>query len=382
MERRIVLPLEKIKTMSTELVQVLQEFSLAEEKKNIVSGILQPFFAKADEWKSQVETIVITDPSQTDKMALAKTGRLQLKNFRLEAEKLVKNQREIVKSRMADDVLEDKLWLRSGQIMEAVFKNLETKLEEKEKFAERWESEQAEKRRIERSELLAEYNQVEIPGLGQMSQDQFEMYLGGVKAKHEADELIRKEAEEKAIKDQLHSERKTRLSRYADFIADFDNHYFGEITEEDFNRIESDAIALKEAKDIQEAEIRAENERLQKEAEEAEAKAQAEKKRIQGESDAKLKAEQESKAKAEAELQALKDAEQALLKSMADAKAEAEKKASELAQKSENERIIAWIDSFKLPEIPQGKYTKKSQDRIAEIKAKFESFKSWAKTTK
>jgi hypothetical protein len=130
---------------------------------------------------------------------------------------------------MADDVLEDKLWLRSGQIMEAVFKNLETKLEEKEKFAERWESEQAEKRRIERSELLAEYNQVEIPGLGQMSQDQFEMYLGGVKAKHEADEIIRKEAEEKAIKDQLHSERKTRLSRYADFIADFDNHYFGEI---------------------------------------------------------------------------------------------------------------------------------------------------------
>jgi hypothetical protein len=339
--------------MSTELVQVLQEFSLAEEKKNIVSGILQPFFAKADEWKSQVETIVITDPSQTDKMALAKTGRLQLKNIRLEAEKLIKNQREIVKSRMADDVLEDKLWLRSGQIMEAVFKNLETKLEDKEKFAERWEAEQIEKRRVERSALLAEYNQVEIPGLGQMSQDQFEMYLGGVKAKYEQDEIIRKEAEEKQRKDELHNDRKSRLSRYADFISEFDKHYFGEISEEDFVKLGIEAKAKKDAYDSEQARIKAENERLQKEAKKAEADAQA------------LR---------QAEL----DRQQAEKQREADRLAEAEA----IASQGEKQRILTWIESFELPAIPGGGYTAKGQARVQEINAKFDAFKNWAKSTK
>jgi hypothetical protein len=221
--------------MSTELVQVLQEFSLAEEKKNVVNGLLQPFFAKAEEWKTQVESIVITDPTQTDKMALAKTGRLQLKNFRLEAEKLIKAQREIVKTRMADDVLEDKLWLRSGQIMEAVFKNLETKLEEKEKFAERWEAEQEEIRRQERLSILGQYDVVEMPGLGKMSEEQFQTYLSGLKAQYEAKLKEEQERQEAERIQNLHNERYSRLSRYADFIPELDEMKLGELSEDDFD---------------------------------------------------------------------------------------------------------------------------------------------------
>ena len=41
--------------MSTELIQVLQESPLAEEKKDVVKSLLAPFFAKAEEWKSQVD---------------------------------------------------------------------------------------------------------------------------------------------------------------------------------------------------------------------------------------------------------------------------------------------------------------------------------------
>jgi hypothetical protein len=256
--------------MSTELVQVLQEFGLAEEKKNVVSGLLQPFFAKAEEWKVQVDSIVVTDPSQTDKMALAKTGRLQLKNFRLEAEKLVKNQREIVKTRMADDVLEDKLWLRSGQIMEAVFKNLETKLEEKEKFAERWEAEQEETRRQERVSILAQYDVVEMPGLGKMSEDQFQTYLAGLKAQHEAKMKLEAEQKEAERIQQLHNERYSRISRYIDFIPNVDEIKWGEITEAVFIEIGTKAKADKDAHDKEQARIKAENERLQKEKEETE----------------------------------------------------------------------------------------------------------------
>lgn len=395
--------------MSTELVQVLQEFGLAEEKKNVVSGLLQPFFAKAEEWKAQVDSIVVTDPSQTDKMALAKTGRLQLKNFRLEAEKLVKAQREIVKIRMADDVLEDKLWLRSGQIMEAVFKNLETKLEEKEKFAERWEAEQEETRRQDRVSILVQYDVVEMPGLGKMSEEQFQTYLAGLKAQHEA--KLKAEAEQKEAEriQQLHNERKMRLSKYADFIPNFEELNWGSISEELFIEFGTKAKSDKEAHDKEQARIKADNERLQKEKEEAEAKAQQEQKRIQDEANAKLKAEQEARLKAEQQAQAeanrlkteadaklkseqaekqkaideanaLRQAEDARLDAIAKEVEDRLAEQERIASQGEKQRINEWIDSFELPPIPGGGYTAKGQARVQEIHAKFESFKTWAKS--
>lgn len=414
--------------MPTELVQVLQEFSLEESKKNVVNGLLQPFFAKAEEWKTQVDTIVITDPTQTDKMALAKTGRLQLKNFRLEAEKLVKSQRETIKARMADDVLEDKLWLRSGQIMEAVFKNLETKLEEKEKFAERYQAELEEKLRAERTQILSEYGQPEIPGLGKMLQDQFDMYISGVKAKFEAD----KKAEEERIEAQriqdLQNKRYSILCRYEDFIPNLNELDLGRMTEDEFIAIGMKAKADKDAYDAEQARIKAENERLQKEKEEAErkqreaiekaererkeaeAKAKAEADRLKAEADARLKAEQEARAKAEAQAQA----EANRLKAEADAKLQAEQaekqkaideanrlieaeqkriqdeqariddeiaKQKRLAQQGEAERLIQWVESFELPELIPGKYTPESMMQANSIIARFNGFKKWAKDT-
>lgn len=377
--------------MSTELVQVLQEFSLAEEKKNVVNGLLQPFFAKAEEWKTQVESIVITDPTQTDKMALAKTGRLQLKNFRLEAEKLIKAQREIVKARMADDVLEDKLWLRSGQIMEAVFKNLETKLEEKEKFAERWEAEQEEIRRQERLSILGQYDVVEMPGLGKMSEEQFQTYISGLKAQYEAKLKEEQERQEAERIQNLHNERYSRLSRYADFIPELDEMKLGELSEDDFIAIGTKAKSDKDAYDAEQARIKAENERLQKEAEQAQAKAKAEADRLKAEADAKLKAEQEARAKAEAEAlrkqkeaeaeaERLRHAEQARIDAEKQAEAERLAEQERIAQQGENQRLMAWIESFELPSLPSGEYNEISMNKAESIYAKFKSFKAWAKT--
>lgn len=386
------------KTESTELVQVLQEFVLAEEKKNIVRGLLLPFFAKAQEWKDQVETIIITDPSQTDKMALAKTGRLQLRRFRLDAEDLIKAQRQTIKARMADDVLEDKLWLRSGQIMEAVFKNLESKLEEKEKFAERHKAEMEEKTRAERAGLLAEYGQVEIPGLGQMSQEQFDMYLSGVKVKFEADQKAEQERQEAERVQNIHNERYARLAKYADFIPDFENLNFGKISEEDFIKVGTDAKTKKDKADAEQARIQAENERLQKERDDAERKAKeeadkAEKARkeaedkareesdkIKADADAKLKSEQAEKQKAIDEANRLKEAEQARIDAQNKIEADKQAEAERIAKQGENERLLAWIESFELPEIPGGGYTTSGRTTMGVVQQKFESFKAWAKT--
>ncbi len=207
----------------------------------------------------------------------------------------------------------------------------------------------------------------------------------------------------------LHNERYSRISRYIDFIPNVDEIKWGEITEADFIKIGTKAKADKDAHDKEQARIKAENERLQKEKEEAEAKAQAEQKRIQDEANAKLKAEQDARLKAEQlaqaesnrlkaeadaklkaeqaekqkaidEANALKQAEQARIDAKAKEEADKLAEAERIAQQGENERLLAWVESFELPTLPGGKYNKKSNATISDVSAKFESFKSWAKT--
>jgi len=136
--------------VSEELTTLVQGSGLKEEKQKQIAETLGTFFEKASEWNATIASIVITSPEETGKMEMAKRGRITLKGMRLDASKVVDAKRQEVKYRMADDVLEDKLWLKAGQMMEATFKNLETKLEEKETFAIRWEAEQKQKRTEER----------------------------------------------------------------------------------------------------------------------------------------------------------------------------------------------------------------------------------------
>lgn len=393
-------------TTINELSLLVQDSPLAVEKKNVVQDLLAPFMRKAEEWTEQVENIVVTDPTQTDKMQLARTGRLQLRSMRLDATKLVKERREQVKVAMADFTYEDKLWLRAGQIIEATFDHLESKLQAKEDFAKTWEAEQAQKRKAERLLKLAEFEGMEIPGLGEMSDDQFNAYLTGVKASFVERKEQERKAEQERIKAELHRERYARLSRYADFIPGLDEMQLGDLSEEAFTVLGFTAKQEKEAYDaeqkrlLDEANAKAEQERKEREAVEAKAKAErealekqqaaerAEQQRKQAEQEAKLKAEREARDKAEAEaLRKQREAEaqaEALRKAEADrlAKIEADRKAQELADKKaakapELDRLKAWVNSFELP-ITAGTFSPESQQAINDIEVKFQSFKTWA----
>jgi hypothetical protein len=246
-------------------------------------------------------------------------------------------------------------FLRGGQFVDAI-KRVEVSVNEKmeevleaiEKHHENLERQRKAELREARLSEIQKYNGAEPVGLAEMDESQFQTYLSGVKYQFEQAEKARIEAEEKQRKDNLHNERKTRLARYADFIPGFDEMYFGEISEEDFVKIGTDAKAKKDAYD-------AEQERLRQEADKA-------------------------RKEAEAEARKLREADEARLKAEADAKAKAEQEAQELAQKSDNDRLIAWIESFELPELPKGKYTKKSQGSVGVIQEKFRAFKEWAKT--
>lgn len=197
--------------MSKLLVRLFEGSVVEEQKQHQVATALGSFFAEAEKWQSKINEIVVTSPDQVEEMKLAREGRLVLKNMRLDAEKVIKAKREELKVAMSAYTLEDKLWLRAGQMMEETFKTLEGNLEEKEKFAERWEAAQKENLRLAR---LAELNALgyEESGifLAEMDEDTYVALRDGLVAKRKqeeaekqaalAAEAKRKEEEEEARK--------------------------------------------------------------------------------------------------------------------------------------------------------------------------------------
>jgi hypothetical protein len=386
---------------TSELIQLVESSGLEKAKQNQIAETLGVFFNKASEWDATIQSIVITSPEETGKMRMAREGRLTLKNMRLEAEKIVKAKREEVKHRMANDLLEDKLWLKAWQMIEATFKNLEMKLEEKEKFAERWEAEQREKLRKERlSQLLPLGFQFETGiDLGNMDEQTFQnLKLGLETAKREREEAERR-AEEERLKaervSKLHNERKNSILDLWKYATEFEKGLnFGEQSEKDFNSFvirlknskkEEEELAKKREAEMQrlKQEADAEMKRLKQEADaemkrlkqeaDAERKALEEKARKEkAAADAKLKAEREAKEKLEAELRAKKEAE-ARAAAELKAKQEAEAKAAKAPKKK---RLKMWIDGLILTP-PAGM----NEDvTVIEILEKFEAFKRWAKT--
>lgn len=310
---------------TSELIQLVETSGLEKSKQNQIAETLGVFFNKAAEWDATIQSIVITSPEETGKMKMAKEGRLTLKSMRLDAEKIVKAKRDEVKYAMSNYVLEDKLWLKAGQMMEATFKNLETKLEEKEKFAERWEAEQKEKLKAQRLEQLLPLGLQFENGfdLGSMDEQMFQSLKLGL-------ETAKKEKEE---------ERKVEAERIARDKA-----------ERECIRIEN--ARLKKESEEKEKALAVERAKVERERRELEAV----RKKEQNAAQAKLKAEREAKEKAEAELKlkqqaeekAKRDAEQ---KALAEAKAKlaAEKKAQRAPDKTKIMQLANTLDAIESP---------------------------------
>lgn len=338
------------KETTLELIQLVETSGLEKTKQNQIAETLGVFFNKAAEWDATIKSIVITSPEETGKMKMAKEGRLTLKNMRLEAEKIVKAKRDEVKYEMANFVLEDKLWLKAGQMMEATFKNLETKLEEKEKFAERWEAEQKEKLRAFRLEQLLPLGFQFENGfdLGNIDEQMFQsLKLGLETAKKEKEEAERKAEEERIAKEKAEAEERARI------------------------KAENERLKLEaEAKEKQLAEERAKAEAERKEMEEKAAKAKAE-------SDAKLKAEKEAKEKLESELKAMADAEEKIKQDKIKQERiyEEERKKAELAP--DKDKLNKWVDGIMIGITPN--VGAAGHKKALDIHVKFEAFKNWAK---
>lgn len=293
-----------------ELVKLTQELQAPEGVSKTLIQKMSVFFQDADKQKTVIDAIVVNSPDQKTEMQQARDIRLSIRNRRIEARDIVKVEREKLKNAMADFTLQDKLWLKSFQILEAVCDNLEGKCEEKEKFAERWAAEQKQLRYEDRVKKLYPYGtDPSIYSLHEMSDEAFEKLLANEKLAYEA----RVEAEKKA---------------------------------------EAERIAAQKAEAERQEAIRKENETLRAEA----AKKEVELAKERAEQQRKLEAEQKARAAAEAKIKAEKDA-QAQKELAEKARVEAERKVQEEAAKAkllapDKEKLIDLATRIEMLQLP------------------------------
>lgn len=249
--------------MDREIVQVLEASGLQKSQAESVMQGFKDFFEEVKKYEQKAKSILITSAEQVQEMKEARAIRLELKNIRVNAEKVRVERKEF--------------FLRGGKaidgianVLKALVVPLEEHLDKQEHFVERLEEERKERVNAERIAQLQPYVvDIAVYNLKDMTDGAFEVLL---KTSKTAFESI-KEAEKKA----------------------------GE-----------ERIAKEKAEKEEQERIRLENEKLKAEAEAKEkafakerAKAEAERKKIE---EAQIK-EREAKEKAEAELQAKKEAE-------------------------------------------------------------------------
>jgi hypothetical protein len=273
-----------------QLAKAIQSSSLAAADANTLREAFGPFFEKAANELAASRAITVTDPTQVTEIKKSRTARLQLREIRIAAEKT----RKVLK--------EDSL--RKGKAIDGIYNVLvldiepeERRLEEQEKIAERMEAERKAKIAAERTEALRPFADPTHYMLGHMAQPAFDALLAGAKAAHEAKiEADRKAAEQ--------------------------------------------AAAAEQARRDEDARVRAENERLRKEAAEREAAAKAERERLEAERrEVERKAREEREAaerKAKAEREQIETAARRQ-REEAEAKARAEREASEAKARKERE---------------------------------------------
>jgi hypothetical protein len=183
-----------------ELAVIVEKSGLEKTKAQTVLDEFTAFFSQAAEWEEKTRGLVITDVSQKAEMALARTGRLQLKEIAAELTRKRLKENILVEGRFIDAIY---------NLIEGVTKPIESELLEKEKFAERQEEARIQKITDDRIAQLEKFcpDCGTVYKVGTLTDEAFSRLLEDSrvafeareeKARKEADEIARREAEEAA----------------------------------------------------------------------------------------------------------------------------------------------------------------------------------------
>ena len=362
--------------MTTELVKIdPKEFGLEESNVATIEQAFAPKIIERDALSVIYESVITKELTP----ALCK----EASDLRKQLVKVRTGIADIHKTQKA-------FFLAAGRFVDA-WKNKETapveqmeeKLSEIEKYFENIEKQRITDLEQVRKDELSQFTDVFPSGLGYMEQSVYDNYLVGVKLAYEARIEAERKAEAERVAEEkrqvLNNERKAKTIRLVEFIENYESVFFGDMSEEDFMAVVNLAIEKRTAQENEQARIKAENERLQKEAEEKEKALETERKK-----QAEILQKQQAEA---ARIQAEKDAENARLLAQIKVKEDAERAAKLEAERIETERLkqqaeaakapvkqkaAAWVESFSIAEFSE-------QNAITDdIKLKFESFKKWA----
>ena len=189
---------------SKELSVIVEQSGLEKTKAQTVLDAFTGFFSQASEWEAKTRDLVITDASQTAEMALARSGRLQLKEIRVAAEKTKKKLKEniLVEGRFIDAIY---------NLIEGVTKPIENDLLEKEKFVERKEEARIAAITADRVARITQYGEIYAQAFdfALLSDEAFELALSNAKLAFEA----RAAAEAKAAEDAAKAEAEAAAER-------------------------------------------------------------------------------------------------------------------------------------------------------------------------
>ena len=358
-----VLTVEATEITKDELAVAIAESGVEQSTALTLQTEFSPFFQQAHEWAKQAKAIVVTDVSETRKMQMARTMRLQLRDIRLEADKTRKRLKE-------DSNRYGKAVQGLYNVIDCLIVPIEKHLKEQEDFAEVQQAKLEARLRDERTEQLAplaEFVPVLSIDLGKLSDENYQkLYNGAVHARTAKQEEEKRIEAERIAREKAEAEEKERARKELEAAK-------AKAAEEEKARKDAEAKAAKEKKEAEakakkereaaekklaaekaarEKELTAEREKARKDAEAAAAKAKAE----VDAAAAKLETERKERERLEAELQAKRDAE-AKAKREADQKAADEEKARRAAEKAalaapDRSKLLAYADSLDAETLP------------------------------
>lgn len=298
--------------MDKQLVEIIEVSQLPQTKTELILNQFKGFFEQAKKFESKAKSIVVKNIDQIAEMNEAREIRLQIKEIRINTERVRKELKE--QSKREGQAIDG-----IANVIKALVVPIEEYLESQEKFAENLEKERIEKLYEDRLNEISKYtDDVDLYNFRELDGDQFNKLLSVLKKTHEEKLSAEKKVEEERIKAEKEKE-----------------------AEQQRIRIENEK--LKKEAEAKEKELAKEREAKEKELAEERKKAEAERKKFEQQQ----QKEREAKEKLEAELKAKKDAEEA----EAEKKAEAERKAKLAPDK---DKLIAYakaIDSIDIPEV-------------------------------
>ena len=358
------------------------KFGIQESSVKTLIGNLPEIKTERDELVKEFNSVVKLDIEDKSTSKIARELRLKIKDNRTKG-------LEVWHTKSKE------FFLKGGQFIDAIKreesainKEMEDKLSEIENYFEIKEKERKAKLNAERIEMLEPYNSFVPIGLnfGEISEEEFQKVLNGAKLQYnqmiEEEEKAEKERIRLAEIERLNSVRRELAMPYYFFWSEYEKQInFGEQSENDFSAFLERIKKAKADDDLQQEEIRKENERLAEEKRKAEEKAKKEREEVERqleqqrkEQEEVLRKEREKQAELEAELEAKRKAELEAESKRIKEEQEKKKEAERLAKAPIKNQLNAWVNSFEIPE------TNVDNDVSKLIKEKFNAFKDWSLT--